>query len=123
MSKDVAEARSAEIAERVGDMPLIASALRRQIQIDEHGENCGVSRQACDHAAEIIDGVPDILAELSRLTSEIEQVRAMLADPVAVRVNLLRGTIAKPDDLIFMHDTNGPYARLQAALAALQTEE
>jgi len=35
---------------------------------------------------------------------------ANLADPVFVRLNMLRGGIARPDDLVWLHDTNGPVA-------------
>ena len=43
-----------------------------------------------------------------------ERELALLSDPEAVRVNIMRGTIAKPDDLVSLHDTNGPVAALKA---------
>jgi hypothetical protein len=54
------------------------------------------------------------VADIEALSAEV----AGLADPATVRVNILRGTIAIPDDLVWLHDTNGPVAGLRAALAA-----
>jgi hypothetical protein len=42
----------------------------------------------------------------------------MLQNPAAVRVNILRGTIKVPEDLVWLHDTNGPVAAIRAALDA-----
>jgi len=50
---------------------------------------------------------------LERLRTAVREL-ALLSDPEAVRVNIMRGTIAKPDDLVFLHDTNGPVAALKA---------
>lgn len=65
----------------------------------------------------------DFAKELERtnaaLAAEVEQWRKLADDKTAVRVNLLRGTIARPDDIIFMHDTQGPYAALAEALSGL----
>lgn len=47
---------------------------------------------------------------------------AALSDPVVVRVNILRGTIAIPEDLVWLHDTNGPVAELRARADALAVE-
>ena len=45
---------------------------------------------------------------------ELVALKAIMQDPEAVRVNILRGTIARPNDLIFKHDENGDYARIVA---------
>jgi hypothetical protein len=49
-------------------------------------------------------------------------MRVLGEDKAAVRANLLRGSLARPDDLIFMHDTDGPYAKLEAKLAAAERD-
>lgn len=42
-------------------------------------------------------------------------IESVLSDPIAVRANILRGGIARPDDLVWLHDTNGPVALALAA--------
>lgn len=58
------------------------------------------------------------LAERNALQRYADDTQRILADPAAVRINLLQGTIAKPDDVVFLHDTNGPVAELRTVLAA-----
>lgn len=57
-----------------------------------------------------------LLDELRKAKSDL----AKLSDPAAVRASILRGTIAIPDDLVWLHDTNGPVAELRAKLAAAE---
>src|SRR5690349_10203057 len=45
-----------------------------------------------------------------------------LTDPAAVRVNILRGTIVIPDDLVWLHDTNGPVAEIRARAEAAEAQ-
>ncbi len=45
--------------------------------------------QSCDPQA-VAD---DLRPEIAKLEREIEQIKAILADPVAVHLNMLRGTI------------------------------
>ena len=40
------------------------------------------------------------------------EILGMLADPQAVRANILRGVIKVPSDLVWLHDTDGPVAKL-----------
>jgi hypothetical protein len=56
--------------------------------------------------------------------AELAQIKVVLADPEAVRLNILRGTIKKPDDLVWLHDTVGPIAALrkQAEAGAMLAE-
>jgi len=56
-----------------------------------------------------------------KASEERDELKATLSDPVAVRVNLLRGTIAKPADLHFEHDEHGLIAGLKAKLEKCRT--
>lgn len=56
-----------------------------------------------------LESVGQIERKLTAAKAEVEEIRQKLKDPHAVRINLLYGHIAKPDDLIFMHDEGGPY--------------
>lgn len=72
-------------------------------------------RRAADRLAAVEAlGMPPDLPEPVR-----DMVCAWLADPAFIRVNMLRGGIAKPADLVWMNDTNGPVA---AALAVARRE-
>lgn len=53
-------------------------------------------------------------AALAAAERELEQYRNLRTDKAAVRVNLIQGGIARPDDMCFMHDTHGPWAALKA---------
>lgn len=67
-------------------------------------------------------GAPAAAEQLRALLTESHALKedlAKLTDPAAVRANILRGTIAKPDDLVFLHDTNGPVAAIEADRDAL----
>ena len=89
----------------------------------EYGEGvCG------DGAAILKDGqmmrIEDVVSELKRISdlearlekaeAERENIEKQLQDPAAVRVNMLRGGIAKPDGLVWLHDTDGPVAEAVA---------
>src|SRR5574343_165515 len=60
----------------------------------------------------------DLRAKLAAAEADL----AKLSDPVAVRANILRGAIAIPDDLLWLHDTAGPVAELREKLAAAEAE-
>ncbi|MDQ0302918.1 hypothetical protein [Ancylobacter polymorphus] len=50
-------------------------------------------------------------AALTAALPAIERaVLEKLSDPVFVRLNILSGGIARPDDLVWLHDTDGPVA-------------
>ena len=64
--------------ERIADLqelcrPELIEALNSQRQLDFDGCEVGVSRQACDEAATILTALPELLAELSRLTRERDE--------------------------------------------------
>lgn len=50
---------------------------------------------------------------------ELIALKAMMQDPEAVRVNILCGTVARPNDLIFKYDENGDYTRLATESKAI----
>lgn len=47
--------------------------------------------------------IADIEADRCNLKRELEQIKAVLSDPDAVSVNMLRGTIAKPSIARILH--------------------
>lgn len=49
------------------------------------------------------------------VANERSRIAATLLDPEAVRANLLRGTIATPQGLVWLTDTDGPVSRLVGA--------
>lgn len=100
-SEPVALGKLAELVRRLRDRALIES---------------GYSNPS----AVLMRNAADALANTEAQMRELEQWRQLATDPAAVRVNLLRGTLAKPDDLIFMHDTNGPYAALEAQMRGMR---
>lgn len=65
----------------------------------------------------------DATAALTAALPAIERaVLDKLSDPVFVRLNILSGGIARPDDLVWLHDTDGPVAAKvrEVARAALE---
>lgn len=58
-------------------------------------------------------------AEIAIFNAHLSQ---LANDKTAVRVSLLSGALARPDDLIFMYDTSGPYAALQSQLTIAEAE-
>lgn len=50
------------------------------------------------------------LALTAALPAIERAVLERLSDPLFVRLNILSGGIARPDDLVWLHDTNGPVA-------------
>lgn len=64
----------------------------------------------------LLKEVADALAALQG------QLATLATNKDAVRVNLLRGTLARPDDLFFMHDTNGPYAQQAKRITELKAK-
>lgn len=54
----------------------------------------------------------DLIATALQEAFELGELSAVekLNQPGAMRVNVLRGTIKLPDDLVWLHDTNGPAA-------------
>jgi hypothetical protein len=51
---------------------------------------------------------------------ERDNLKAITSNPLSVRVNLLRGTIARPDDMHFEHDEHGLIASLKWAIDTLR---
>ena len=66
----------------------------------------------------------DATAALTAALPAIERaVLEKLSDPVFVRLNILSGGIARPDDLVWLHDTDGPVAaKVREAKRALMKE-
>jgi len=63
---------------------------------------------------------PALDAALPAIIGAVQsQYEALLADPAAVRVNMLRGGIARPHDLVWLHETNGPVAQRERIIARL----
>jgi len=59
-------------------------------------------------------GTPATLLDTETIRAICEayvRVIDLLADPHAVRVNILRGQIAVPSDLVWLGDTDGPVAK------------
>ena len=80
---------------------------------------------AKQHIIEIEAQLSAARAAEQKATERAAQAEAdleKLKDPVAVRVMILRGIIARPDDLIFMHDELGPYTELKAEKEALRMD-
>lgn len=92
-----------------------------------------------EFAAGMVDVFPALLAAARALPAErrareeaererdalqryADDTQRILADPAAVRINLLQGLIAKPDDLVFFHDTHGPVAERVARAVAEERE-
>ena len=46
--------------------------------------------------------------------ARVAELEGSLRDPMAVRVNLLRGAIAAPADLVWLNDSAGPVAQIRA---------
>lgn len=78
---------------------------------------CGVLSAKC---AEFERESCTLAERVAALEAELQQYRSLRTDKGAVRVNLLQGLLACPDDLIFMHDTQGPYAKLMAKHATAE---
>ena len=93
-------------------MPVDLNELRTRAQAVLDAQD-GVSLFKARMALYATDFVTAVLALISRVEAA-EANLALLSDPESVRVNIMRGTIAKPDDLVFLHDTNGPVAALKA---------
>jgi hypothetical protein len=68
------------------------------------------------------DIVDELRAELSRKSEELKQMNSLLSDPAAVRLNILRGLIKIPDDLVWFYDTHGPVAELRNKIEILEKE-
>ena len=75
--------------------------------------HCGESKSRL-----VADAILSAVAPLIE-AHEREAMRALLTDPAAVRVNMLRGGMAQPADLVWLHDTDGPVAaKVREAVAA-----
>ena len=59
------------------------------------------------------DEVAKVVHECEALEKEKQDIMNALKDPAAVRINILSGTIQKPDDLVFFYDDFGPVAELK----------
>lgn len=59
---------------------------------------------------------------IETLVWERDEARSLLQDPMAVRLNILRGGIAIPTDLVWLHDTNGPVAELRDRATSAERE-
>ena len=64
-------------------------------------------------AGELEDEIDTLRADLAKARLIVDALK----DPAFVRLNLLSGIIARPDDLCLMSDENGPFALLRSELA------
>lgn len=97
----------------------LASASLAAIRLADPGDVLVLRTEAADLLRQRDDEIHDAAGELLLMSQKQERWEEMLrqwevmrTDPLAVRVNLLNGTLARPDNLLFKHDTNGPYAAL-----------
>jgi len=65
---------------------------------------------ALRRAADRLDRVAALALPLDLPEATRDALAAWLQDSALVRVNILTGRIAKPGDLVWLHDTNGPVA-------------
>jgi len=96
----------AELVKRLNDM---SARWRRLVMAMSWGDQF-------DGDIDNIDETADALTSLSA------QLELLATDKSVVRANLLRGTLARPDDVIFMHDTHGPFAEQSARIASLSAQ-
>lgn len=59
-------------------------------------------------------------AEAAAAKRERDQLRAAYSDPQMVRAAILRGAMAVPEDLVWLHDSHGPVAAIVAERDALK---
>ncbi len=91
---------------------------------------CGVYFEGMEARNREIQSQAACIAELEgavalcgkRIASLSAQLELLATDKSVVRANLLRGTLARPDDVIFMHDTHGPFAEQSARIASLSAQ-
>ena len=82
-----------------------------------------VAEDALRRAADRLDRVATLTLPLDLPEAVRDALSAWLQDPALVRVNMLRGGIAVPADLVWLHDTNGPVADALAAARRAGAEE
>jgi len=68
------------------------------------------------------DDVAEVVHECEALEKEKQDIMNALKNPNAVRINILKGTIKKPDDLVFFYDDSGPVADLKKRIVVLEEE-
>lgn len=68
------------------------------------------------------DNVINAAEVIQELEEKIENILTVLKNPFAVRINILKGTIRKPDDLVFFYDDFGPVADLRKRIAYLEAQ-
>lgn len=103
---------SGEVPDAENVRPATAAAL--QEQLIEAWQ--GISEEHASKAEAIAHLVGERDAAIAR-AEKAEAELAKLSDPAAVRINLLRGTIARPAGLYFAEDANGPLAEALAKLS------
>lgn len=82
-----------------------------------------LAEAALRRAADRMDRVAALALPLDLPEAARDALAAWLQDSALVRVNILTGRIAKPDDLVWLHDTNGPVADALAGARRSGAEE
>ncbi len=74
---------------------------------------------------DVVDGFEAVIAARisAAVDAERSRIETLLKDPTSVRVNILRGQIVPPSDLVWLHDTSGPVAGLVAAAVEAEREQ